>query len=111
VASWEERVLCSTLWQAHRDAHRRNFYRRFSETAEEVDPDSRLKPPRYWLVHTLAHVVVTAALAPAPTPDEQEERLRTWDPVDLLVPAGRTPRRSWSPTPCAPPHSRLAGRG
>ena len=33
--------------------------------------------------------VVTAALAPPPTPDEQEERLRTWDPVDLLVPEWR----------------------
>ena len=43
---------------AHRAAHRRNFHRRFSETAEEVDPDSRLKPPRYWLVHTLAHVLI-----------------------------------------------------
>ena len=33
--------------------------------------------------------VVTAALAPTPTPDEQEERLRAWDPVDLLVPEWR----------------------
>ena len=32
---------------------------------------------------------VTAALAPPPTPEEQEERLRVWDPVDLLVPEWR----------------------
>ena len=32
---------------------------------------------------------VTAALAPPPTPEEQEERLRAWDPVDLLVPEWR----------------------
>ncbi|HUY52761.1 MAG TPA: DUF1998 domain-containing protein [Streptosporangiaceae bacterium] len=58
VASWEERVHSTDLWRAHRDAHRRNFYRRFSETAQIVDPDTRLKPPRYWLVHTLAHVLI-----------------------------------------------------
>ena len=32
---------------------------------------------------------VAAALAPPPNEDEQEERLRTWDPVDLLVPEWR----------------------
>ena len=25
VAAWEERVLASELWEAHREAHRRNF--------------------------------------------------------------------------------------
>jgi len=29
----------------------------FSETAKEVDPDERLRPPRYWLLHTLAHLL------------------------------------------------------
>ena len=29
---------------------------------------------------------VSAALAPPPSPEETEERLRAWDPVDLLVP-------------------------
>ena len=33
--------------------------------------------------------VVAAALAPPPTPEEQEDRLRDWDPVDLLVPEWR----------------------
>ena len=32
---------------------------------------------------------MAAALAPPPTPEEQEERLRHWDPVDLLVPEWR----------------------
>ena len=33
---------------------------------------------------------VAAALAPPPSrPEEQEERLRDWDPVDLLVPEWR----------------------
>lgn len=58
VAAWEERIHATDLWRAHRDAHRRNFARRFSETAENVDPDTRLKPPRYWLVHTLAHILI-----------------------------------------------------
>jgi hypothetical protein len=58
VALWEQRVLDSDVWEAHWLAHRRNFYRRFSETGEEVDPDTRLKPPRYWLVHTLAHTLI-----------------------------------------------------
>ena len=48
----------SKIWEAHRQAHRRNFNRRFSETAENVDADDRLKPPVNWLVHTLAHVLI-----------------------------------------------------
>ena len=38
VAAWEETVLGTALWSAHREAHRRNFQRRFSETAKDVDP-------------------------------------------------------------------------
>jgi hypothetical protein len=33
--------------------------------------------------------LVAAALAPPPTQEEQEARLKTWDPVDLLVPEWR----------------------
>lgn len=58
VAAWEARVLASPLWTAHREAHRRNFERRFSETAKEIKPDERFVPPRYWLVHTLAHALI-----------------------------------------------------
>ena len=58
VAAWEQGVKDSSLWQAHRDAHRRNFRRRFSETAKVVDPDSRMQEPRYWLLHTLAHALI-----------------------------------------------------
>ena len=38
---------------------------------------------------TALRAVVAAALAPPPTPEEQEDRLRAWDPVDLLVPEWR----------------------
>ncbi len=58
VAAWEARVEADALWTAHREAHRRNFANRYSETAERPDPDERLKPPRYWLVHTFAHVLL-----------------------------------------------------
>jgi len=58
VAAWEQQVLSSPLWKDHRDAHRRNFRRRFSETAALVDPDTRLPGPRYWLLHTFAHTLI-----------------------------------------------------
>jgi hypothetical protein len=58
VEQWENVVRQSALWEAHRAAHRRNFSRRFSETAKQVDPDTRLPAPRYWLLHTLSHVLI-----------------------------------------------------
>lgn len=58
VASWEMGVERSVIWQAHKESHRRNFSRRFSETAKDVDPDDRLPPPRYWLLHSLAHALI-----------------------------------------------------
>lgn len=63
VSAWESAVLAtaerpSGIWRLHTDAHRRNFTRRFSVTAALVDPDTRLPPPRYWLVHTLAHLLI-----------------------------------------------------
>lgn len=58
VTQWEAKVLGTDLWEAHRQAHRRNFERRFSETAKAVDPDTRLPAPRYWLVHTFSHILI-----------------------------------------------------
>lgn len=58
VAQWEKSIETTPLWNAHIEAHRRNFARRFSETAAAVNPDTRLPGPRYWLVHTLAHIVI-----------------------------------------------------
>lgn len=58
LAEWESRIESSSLWEAHRAAHERNFNARFSESARHVDPSTRLKPPRYWLLHTLAHVLI-----------------------------------------------------
>lgn len=60
VGSWEQQILATGLWAAHRAAHRRNFARRFSETAKDIDPDTRLPAPRYWLLHTLSHALIRA---------------------------------------------------
>ena len=83
VAAWEARILATDLWEAHRRAHRRNFYRHFSETAKHVDPDTRLKPPRYWLVHTLAHVLIREmALTCGYSAASLSERLYAWPAAD-----------------------------
>ncbi|OCB20811.1 hypothetical protein A5674_04130 [Mycobacterium malmoense] len=58
VEQWENTIYGTALWAAHRAANERNFRRRFSETAKAVDPDTRLPAPRYWLLHTLAHVLI-----------------------------------------------------
>ena len=88
VAAWEDKVLATELWRAHRAAHRLNFRRRLSETAEDVDPDTRLKPPRYWLVHTLAHVLIReAALSCGYSAASLSERLYAWPESDGRPPA------------------------
>ena len=88
VASWEQRILDSDVWEAHKLAHRRNFYRRFSETGEEVDPDTRLKPPRYWLVHTLAHALIREmAMQCGYSAASLSERLYAWPATDERPPA------------------------
>ncbi|WP_327255518.1 DUF1998 domain-containing protein [Streptomyces sp. NBC_01244] len=88
VASWEKRILDTSLWQAHREAHHRNFERRFSETAKHVSPDSRLKPPRYWLVHTFAHVMIRElALTCGYSAASLSERLYAWPAAEGREPA------------------------
>lgn len=81
VAVWEKRVEDSALWSAHKASHRRNFTRRFSETAEDVDPDERLKSPRYWLLHTLAHVLIREmAMSCGYSAASLSERIYAWQP-------------------------------
>jgi hypothetical protein len=88
VAEWEGRVLDSELWTAHRAAHERNFRSRFSETAADVDPDSRLKPPRYWLVHTLAHALIRElAMSCGYSAASLSERLYAWQEAESRRPA------------------------
>ncbi|GAB2766567.1 DUF1998 domain-containing protein [Amycolatopsis magusensis] len=79
VAAWETRIETTDIWRAHREAHRRNFYRRFSETAQDVDPDTRLRPPRYWLIHTFAHVLIRElAMTCGYSAASLSERLYAW---------------------------------
>jgi hypothetical protein len=83
VAAWETRIVDTETWRAHRDAHRRNFYRRFSDTAEVIEPDTRLKPPRYWLIHTLAHVLIRElAMTCGYAAASLSERLYAWPESD-----------------------------
>ncbi len=83
VAAWESRIEGTDIWRAHRDAHRRNFYRRFSETAQVVDPETRLRPPRYWLIHTLAHVLIRGlAMECGYSAASLSERLYAWPESD-----------------------------
>jgi len=58
VSAWEAKVEQSLLWAAQVASHRRNFERRFSETAGPINPDDRMRPPRYWLLHTLGHILI-----------------------------------------------------
>lgn len=58
VQAWEAKVERSRLWRAHQGAHLRNFENRISHTATNYDAATRLKPPRYWLLHTLAHLLI-----------------------------------------------------
>lgn len=59
VAAWEQRVEHSVTWTKHREAHDRNYRNRFSDTADQLpNPETRLPPPRYWLVHTFAHLLI-----------------------------------------------------
>lgn len=52
---------------------------RLSETADQIDPDSRLKPPRYWLVQTLAHILIRQlAMTCGYSAASLSERLYAW---------------------------------
>jgi hypothetical protein len=88
VAAWETRIRDSDVWEAHRAAHKRNFNRRFSDTAEKVKADERLKPPRYWLVHTLAHVLIRGmAMECGYSAASLSERLYAWPESEGRQPA------------------------
>jgi hypothetical protein len=82
VNTWEQTILASPLWDAHRAAHRRNFQRRFSETAKLVDPDTRLPAPRYWLLHTFAHALIREmAMSCGYGAASLSERIYGWAPT------------------------------
>jgi hypothetical protein len=94
VAAWEERVFRSATWRKHREAHQRNFRNRLSPTAEALVRDveaaagARLRPPRYWLVHTLAHVLIRQmAMTCGYSAASLTERLYAWPGTDSRPPS------------------------
>ena len=88
VASWEARVEGSRLWAAHRQAHFENFRNRLSETATQTDADSRFVPPRYWLLHTLSHVLLREmAMSSGYGAASISERLYAWQAEGDRAPA------------------------
>jgi hypothetical protein len=83
LTAWERRVKGSALWTAHKEAHRRNFDNRYSDTAERVHADERLRPPRYWLIHTLAHILIRqCALSCGYASASLSERLYAWEATE-----------------------------
>lgn len=81
VAAWEGRVMQSKLWHKHQEAFLRNYKNHLSETANHTPhPLDRMPGPRYWLVHTLAHMLIRkmAASAGYGIPS-LSERIYAWD--------------------------------
>lgn len=88
VAQWEAKVHADPLWEAHKQAHKRNFERRFSETASNVDPNSRFAPPRYWLLHTFAHILIREmAMLSGYSAASLSERIYSWPSTEGREPA------------------------
>lgn len=80
VSVWERRIEDSSLWADHKQSHKRNFERRFSETSKAVDHETRLKPPRYWLLHTFAHTLIRQmAMSSGYGAASLSERIYAWE--------------------------------
>ena len=88
IESWEASVLGTPTWAAFREAHRLNFKRRTSNTAANVDPDSRFPAPRYWAIHTLSHLLIReAAMSSGYGSASLTERIYAWQGDDEIQPA------------------------
>lgn len=82
VATWEQQVLGLRVWELFRKAHDRNFRRRTSKTAGDIDPDSRFPAPRYWAIHTFSHLLIReAAMSSGYGSASLTERIYAW-PAD-----------------------------
>jgi hypothetical protein len=83
ITDWESRVESLRVWALFEEAHRRNFLRRISKTADVVDPDSRFPPPRYWAIHTLSHLLIReAAMSSGYGSASLTERVYAWKAGD-----------------------------
>jgi len=88
VSDWETGVVASTRWKALRESHERNFKRRMSRSANAVEADSRLPSPRYWILHTLSHILIREmALHSGYGAASLTERIYAWQESDSLAAA------------------------
>lgn len=88
IAAWEHRVARSELWSYHRAAHARNYNNRTSKTSRIDNPDDRLPPPRYWLLHTLSHVLLRElAFESGYGAASISERIYAWQATEEREPA------------------------
>lgn len=88
ISAWEQTVITSSLWEHHRAAHRRNFENRMSETGAREDPDERFPAPRFWLLHTLSHLLIRAmAVESGYGAASISERIYAWPAKDKREPA------------------------
>ena len=88
VATWEAQVLQRPVWGQYRNAHRLNFLRRTSATAADIDPDSRFPSPRYWAIHTLAHLLIREmSMSSGYGSASLSERIYAWPGGDGAAPA------------------------
>lgn len=79
VRSWERDVWGSDIFQAHIAAHERNYLARLSDTAKAEDHLKRFQSPRYWLLHTLSHVLIREmAMSSGYSAASISERIYAW---------------------------------
>lgn len=88
VSSWEDEVVERPVWTRFREAHRLNFLRRTSATSADIDPDARFPSPRYWAVHTLAHLLIREmSMSSGYGSASLSERVYAWPASDDTPPA------------------------
>lgn len=88
IGPWEETVEQLGVWSRFKEAHRLNFERRTSKTADDLDPDDRFPPPRYWAIHTLSHLLIRqAAMSSGYGSASLTERIYAWQRDDEHEPA------------------------
>ncbi|MEU4433485.1 DUF1998 domain-containing protein [Nocardia rhamnosiphila] len=79
VAAWEAKIGKTELWARHGEAHIRNYRNRTSDTADNFAPEKRFRPPRYWLIHGFAHILIRElAMTCGYNAASLSERLYAW---------------------------------
>ncbi|UEJ81851.1 DUF1998 domain-containing protein [Brachybacterium halotolerans subsp. kimchii] len=88
INKWERKIYDSDIFKAHIAAHERNYLARLSDTAKAEDHLKRFEPPRYWLLHTLSHILIREmAMASGYSAASISERIYAWPEEDERPPA------------------------